>query len=100
MWNRKCRLSPITFGNQTISLLSRAKIDSRQEASKRFTALRPCLATGLPLSGAIFALRKITRCSVRRRVAADPLIKLYLYLFVKVFMPISRSLARPLARLR
>ena len=39
-------LLPMAFGNQTISRVKVPLVGS----TKRFTALRPCFATGLPLS--------------------------------------------------
>jgi hypothetical protein len=46
------RLQRIAFGNQTISA---RRPPPRRPAPRRLTALRPCLAAGLPLSCAIIA---------------------------------------------
>jgi hypothetical protein len=72
----KSWLSPTAFGNQTIS---------SQHAftpGKRLTALRPCLATGLPLSCAIVVLQKAVLHGRSETTAADSWIKHYLGLFV------------------
>jgi hypothetical protein len=45
----------IAFGNQTI-------FEKRFPSSQRLTALRPCLAAGLPLSCAIVILQKNSAC--------------------------------------
>jgi hypothetical protein len=55
--------------------------DSKSPTAQRFTALRPCLAAGLPLSCAIIALQKIA--AAEKATATDKKIKHYPYLFVK-----------------
>jgi hypothetical protein len=77
-------LSPTAFGNQTISRRD-AFIAKRL---RRLTALRPHLATGLPLSCAIVVLRK----TICHRLSFEPaatstVIKRYLSMFVNNSIP-------------
>lgn len=64
-------------------------------ALARFTALRPCFTTGLPLSCAIVTLRKIVRLnfalSLREREQQAIWIKQYLAEFVNNFSPGLKS---------
>ena len=52
-------ISQTAFGNQTFSESGGSVKSLKLHAALRFTALRPCLAAGLPLSCAITNLRKI-----------------------------------------